>query len=313
MKAKNSQYGQGRRGSPGGLGFTLIELLVVIAIIAVLAAMLLPALSKAKMHATASACLNNQRQLALAWTMYSDDSSDKLVNFSTTTDKPSSVPLKSAPEGVPWRTDMVHKQLIIPGLTVPPTTEPDYKYATEMGYKQPQPDIAGPLYAYAPNADIEHCPGDKRYRMPLGAGYAWDSYAGTCFLNGDFRHYDGGLTKRTSLQRPSNGILWAEGADMRGENLGGWTMTNPGTPSLNFSNALFGDSPAAFHVTSATFSFSDAHAESHKWQDQTTLDYANDTTPNKDLGCTGTKAAALEGSKRDEQWVGSHYPSGFNP
>ena len=64
-------------------GFTLVELLVVIGIIALLVALLLPAINKAKSVGQRVACINNQKQLQMAHTMFSDDHGDKILYSSS--------------------------------------------------------------------------------------------------------------------------------------------------------------------------------------------------------------------------------------
>ena len=93
--------------------------------------------------------------------------------------------------------------------------------------------------------------------------------------------------------------------------MGSWQMSVYGTPPF-FSDAKFRDSPAAFHVTSASFSFADGHAEMHKWLDSSTIVYANDPSTAKDAG-GGSQSYAQNLSSRDQPWVGMRYPAPTNP
>src|SRR5215469_15215797 len=81
--ADRSRFFAGKRA-----GFTLIELLVVIAIIAILAAVLLPVLASARQKALIAECLDNQKQLDVAWKLYAEENNEKIVgaNCSAKTD-----------------------------------------------------------------------------------------------------------------------------------------------------------------------------------------------------------------------------------
>jgi prepilin-type N-terminal cleavage/methylation domain-containing protein/prepilin-type processing-associated H-X9-DG protein len=281
---------------PSNRAFTLIELLVVIAIIAILAAMILPALAKAKNQAMAATCLSNQKQLGLGWCMYVNDNDGALMNFDTIT---------NATGDTPWR-------YATPNLlpTIPPGADAETK-ATLMlqaGYEQ------GALFQYAPNVNVLHCPGDRRSSNPVVANptgppgnYAYGSYSGAGGMNGSIYAPDIALKRESSLLHPSGRFLWVEENDPRGENLSSWEM-HPGTPPL-FTGAVFVDSVASWHGNSSTFSWADGHAENHRWLDGATIAYALNMDPNKYFGSPLT----INQCPRDLPFLANGYATERNP
>jgi prepilin-type N-terminal cleavage/methylation domain-containing protein/prepilin-type processing-associated H-X9-DG protein len=276
--------------------FTLIELLVVISVIAVLAAMVLPALAKAKKRAMAATCLSNQKQLGLSWIMYVNDHAGALMNFDT---------VKNGAGDTPWRYATPN-----PAPTIPPGTDAKTQAMMflQAGYAQ------GALFPYAANLNVLHCPADGRTSNPVVASptgppgnYAYGSYSGAGGLNGLVYAPDIALKQESSLLHPSGRFLWVEENDPRGENLSSWDL-HPGVPPV-FSGAVFVDSVAAWHGNSSTLSWADGHAESHRWLDGAAIAYALNMDPNKYFGTTLTTAQC----PHDLPYLANGYATELNP
>jgi prepilin-type N-terminal cleavage/methylation domain-containing protein/prepilin-type processing-associated H-X9-DG protein len=250
-------------------GFTLIELLVVIAIIAILAAMLLPALTKAKQKACGLQCMSNNKQLALGWLMYSHDNSDHIV-FASDDGNGAANPLNA----YAWTLEHLD-------------------YTDDPKNWDPGSDIMkGPLWPYFKNPGIYKCCADHSV-VKLSRSFGPGTAAGdlkprvrTISMNmflGGFAGTDGGWGAPTSAMElymkttDLNSARTSAGAaktflflDER-EDVINWgnfmTQMDQSPSAYNFNQDL----PGFYHNRACGFSFCDGHSEIHRWLDPRTM------------------------------------------
>jgi prepilin-type N-terminal cleavage/methylation domain-containing protein/prepilin-type processing-associated H-X9-DG protein len=243
-----------RRDLPGFSGFTLIELLVVLAVIAILAGLLLPVLNKAKAKAQGVFCLNNTKQLCLAWGLYADDHSGRLpYNLGGSTGARKVAPhtrLNWVNNNLDWFVDPDNTN----ASTITEASLADYASKSLGIYKCPADHVVS-----AAQAEVGWSGRIRSYSMNAMVGDAGDvSRTGSNLNNPDYIQF----FNASQIPEPARIFVFL---DEHPDSINDGYFLNQADYSSANGDAWWIDLPASYHNGAASFSFADGHSEMHRW------------------------------------------------